>query len=284
MGFERYGWEGLHPQLFLAADALNQGFYLWQAGWAGPFVFVDGNVVMPGEGINAGTVGVQNLFSQLYTVESWRSIVGENGFIQVYNLLFGNPFEWAIEPIIPPDLKQPELQLPFLPDRSWSFTGGPHSAWGNTSAWAALDFAPPGDALGCVLSNEWVVASADGLVIRSEEGRVLQDLDGDGLEQTGWVILYLHLETRDRIAAGTELEAGDPIGHPSCEGGVSTGTHLHLARKYNGVWIPADGPIPFVMDGWISYGSEWPYDGTLVRGDTKLTACSCRADSNQIWR
>jgi hypothetical protein len=38
------------------------------------------------------------------------------------------------------------------------------------------------------------------------------------------------------------------------------------------------------MDGWTSYGSEWPYDGTLVRGDTVLTACSCRADSNQIWR
>ena len=146
MRFERYGWEGLYLQLFLAADVLNQGFYLWLAGWAGPYVFADGSVVMPGEGINAGTAGVQNLFSQLYPVAEWRSAVGEGGFIQVYRLLFGDPFDWAIEPLLPEDLRQPELQLPFQPGRSWSFTGGPHSAWGNTSAWAALDFAPPGDA------------------------------------------------------------------------------------------------------------------------------------------
>jgi murein DD-endopeptidase MepM/ murein hydrolase activator NlpD len=135
-----------------------------------------------------------------------------------------------------------------------------------------------------VQSNEWVVAVADGLILRSADGEVIQDLDGDGLEGTGWVIQYLHLETRDRVPLGVELHAGDRIGHPSCEGGVSSGTHLHLSRKYNGEWISADGNLPFILDGWVSAGSNSPYDGTLSRDGINLEACSCRFPINQISR
>jgi len=176
------------------------------------------------------------------------------------------------------------LQLPFESEFVWSFTGGPHSAWGDYAGWAALDFAPPGDAFGCIISDEWVVAAADGLVVRAENGEVLLDLDGDGYEQTGWVLQYMHVESRHRVEAGTYLQAGDLIGHPSCEGGVTTGTHLHLARKYNGEWIPADGSIPFEMDGWSSSGAGWPYDGYLSRGSVVLEACACRNEFNQISR
>jgi hypothetical protein len=80
------------------------------------------------------------------------------------------------------------------------------------------------------------------------------------------------------------LTAGDRIGHPSCEGGVSSGTHLHLSRKYNGEWIPADGNLPFILDGWVSAGSNSPYDGTLSRDGINLEACSCRFPINQISR
>jgi hypothetical protein len=53
---------------------------------------------------------------------------------------------------------------------------------------------------------------------------------------------------------------------------VSNGTHVHLARKYNGEWIPADGNIPFNLDGWISSGNGVEYDGYLTRGGTRLEA------------
>jgi murein DD-endopeptidase MepM/ murein hydrolase activator NlpD len=152
------------------------------------------------------------------------------------------------------------------------------------AAWAALDFAPPGDALGCVLSDEWVTASADGVVVRADQGEVILDLDGDGLEQTGWVIFYLHIESRGRVRAGAELEQGDPIGHPSCEGGVSTGTHVHIARRYNGEWIPADRDTPFNLDGWISAGLGSEYDGTLLRDGELLTARARRTSDNQVYR
>lgn len=284
LGYVESGWEGLYSQLSWAAAQLNSGFYLWRAGWIGPYTFPDGTVAAPGPGINAGTAGIQYLFSRLVPYESWSHVVGAAGFINVYQALFGDPFAWAVEPLVPPGLEQPALQLPFERGAAWSFTGGPHSAWGEGSGWAALDFAPPGFALGCVLSDAWVVAAGEGEVVRADVGLVVQDLDDDGYEQIGWSLVYLHVEARERVQEGSILQPGERIGHPSCEGGFSTGTHLHLSRKYNGVWIEADGELPFVMDGWVSQGTGLPYDGYLVRGDQRLEACSCRAEFNQIQR
>ena len=278
------GYEGLFSQLSWAADQLNLGYYRWKAGWAGPFVFGDGRVVPAGTGINAGTAGVAQLFSQLVGVEPWRDQMSEGGFGAMYGELFGDPFLMAIEPLVPASPQTPTMQLPFESGTTWSFTGGPHAAWGSGAAWAAIDFAPPGFALGCVWSDAWVTAVADGPIVRARNGEVLQDLDGDGNEQTGWVVLYMHIHSIDRVQTGERLRAGDRIGHPSCEGGVSNGTHVHLARRYNGEWIAADGSLPFELDGWISAGLGPEYDGTMTRGDVRLEACGCRNDTNQIAR
>jgi LasA protease len=109
---------------------------------------------------------------------------------------------------------------------------------------AALDFAPGSTETGCVKSDKWVVAPAPGIVTRTDEGVVILDLDGDGYEQTGWVLLFLHIGNEGKVKVGTRLQKDDKIGHPSCEGGVSTGTHIHIARKYNGEWILAGGVCP----------------------------------------
>ena len=98
------------------------------------------------------------------------------------------------------------------------------------------------------------------------------DLDGDGKEQTGWNILYLHVANQGRVAKGQWVEADDQIGHASCEGGIATGTHLHIARKYNGEWMIADGPVPFVLNGWTAVAGEKPYEGKLVKGNRVITA------------
>jgi murein DD-endopeptidase MepM/ murein hydrolase activator NlpD len=236
--------------------------------------------------INAGTAGLQYLYALLLGYEQWNNAITANGVQETYIRLFDYPFFYSYDPLIPPALTQPTLQLPFEKGEAWSFTGGPHGGWDNGSAWAALDFAPPSDALGCVQSDEWVVAVADGLIVRVGEGAVIQDLDMDGLEQTGWTVLYMHIETRDRIREGARVKAGDRIGHPSCEGGISTGTHLHLARRYNGEWIPADqSTIPFVMDSWTSVGTGSLYDGFLIREDGRqIEALNGREEFNQIQR
>jgi murein DD-endopeptidase MepM/ murein hydrolase activator NlpD len=234
--------------------------------------------------VNAGTAGIQQLMALLYNKDNWLKSVQEEGIYKTYNELFGYPFDYGIESLIPPDLKQPTFQLPFEPQITWSFTGGPHPAYGDGSAWAALDFAPPGDAPGCVDSEVWVTAVANGLVTKSENGIVDVDLDGDGFTQIGWSVLYLHVATKDRIASGESVKAGDRIGHPSCEGGVSNGTHLHLARRYNGMWISADGKIPFILDGWTSSGTGTVYDGLLVKNDVSIEAWNGRREENQIHR
>ena len=284
MGHNNVYRKGLYRQLAWAANNLNMGYYLWEINALSTLTLADGNVVALDPGINAGTAGVQYLMAQLYEQAAWEKASGENGVFATYNNLFGYPFDYAFEPLLPPDLSQPEFQLPFEPWDTWSFTGGPHGGWADGSAWAGLDFAPPGDALGCVQSNAWVVAITDGLIVRSESGAVVQDLDGDGFEQTGWTILYMHMETRDRVQVGDYVYAGEHIGHPSCEGGYSNGTHLHLARRYNGVWIAADGNLPFVMDGWVSSGDGIEYNGYMTRNGIVVEAWDQRLEINQISR
>jgi LasA protease len=284
MGLVNTNRKGLYNQLAWAANELNRGYYLWRVNAIGALVMGDGAVVPLDPTINAGTAAVQYLLSTLYSEPEWRRGVSSQGLFLTYSSLFGYPFNLSLDPIVPPDLQQPPLQLPFAPGETWSYTGGPHGGYGSGSAWAALDFAPSYDDLGCNWALEWVTAVADGEIVRAGNGSVVQDLDGDGYEQTGWSILYLHIATTDRIAAGTTVKAGDHIGHPSCEGGVSSGTHLHIARRYNGEWIAADQALPFVMDGWVSSGAGREYDGYLTRGDRVLEAFYKVGPSNQIQR
>jgi LasA protease len=275
---------GLYRQLSYAADWLNFGFYQWHEHFLTSVELKDKTLVSLNGGINAGTAGVQQFFAKTDNAETWLVSVGEQGLFATYERLFGYPFDVAIEPILPPNLTQPPMTLPFAVGETWSFTGGPHGGWGLGSAWAGLDFAPPGESQGCALNDYWVLAVTDGLIVHSADGQVVQDLDGDGLEQTGWTVLYLHIDTRNRIPAGTFARAGDRIGHPSCEGGFTRAVHLHLARRYNGMWIGADTEIPFNLDGWISIGADRQYNGFLSRNGITIEAWDRFTPLNQITR
>ena len=244
----------------------------------------DGGMTPANPTINSGTAGVQWLMGLLHDRSGWDQAVGEGGVFATYSQFFGYPFDLTIDPLVPEGIAQPAMQLPFEIGNVWSFTGGPHAGWGDGSAWAALDFAPPGEGLGCILSDAWVTAVADGVVVRSETGVVVQDLDHDGFEQTGWTVLYLHIDSTDRVASGSVLNAGDRIGHPSCEGGVSNGTHVHIARRYNGEWISADGLLPFILDGWVSSGTGVEYNGLLSRDGAVVEAWDRLVPQNQISR
>lgn len=279
--------KGLYFQLTWAVSQMNLGYYGWREGILTDVKFDDGLVLKAAPELNAGTFALQYLFAQMMERPQWESaLYTENGFAALYNQMFSSPWlrSMTVEPLFPATLKQPELILPMEPGVEWNFTGGPHSAWGPEGARAALDFAPSETSSGCVSSKAWVLAAASGVVVRSGGGVVVLDLDGDGNEQTGWDLLYMHIATLDRVQVGDFLEQGQPIGHPSCEGGVSTGTHFHIARKYNGEWILAGGPLPFTMDGWVAQAAAQAYKGTISKGDLVIAACTCGTKDTIVVR
>ena len=283
MGIEDPQIPGLYRQLTWLANELGNGYYGWRAGTVTELRFEDGATLRLAPELNAGTVALQYFFSLDQSAASWQQEWGSQAFLDVYTSYFGDP--WAYDyPLFEPGVEQPPLILPFLEGRLWSFTGGPHGAWERESAWAALDFAPAASVSGCYLSEDWATASAPGIVVRSEDGTVVLDLDGDGREHSGWALLYLHIAEEDRVPEGELLAAGDLIGHPSCEGGIATGTHIHIARKYNGEWILADGPIPFNLEGWVAQAGSNPYQGALVRGAEEVLACTCATRETLITR
>ncbi|MFQ5942140.1 MAG: peptidoglycan DD-metalloendopeptidase family protein [Anaerolineales bacterium] len=273
---------GLYRQLTWLANELGTGFYGWRAGTLTEIVFPDNSIVRLAPDLNAGTVGLQYYFSLRGSGRSWAEALSPTGIIETYHRLFGDPFDYS-HPLYEAGLKQPELILPFFKGRIWALTGGPHGAWEKESAWAALDFAPSSLETGCAKSDEWVLAAAPGLVARTGEGVVVLDLDGDGEEQTGWNLLYLHVSDR-QVQEGDFVETGDLIGHPSCEGGTASGTHLHFARKYNGEWILADGALPFTLSGWVAQAGLNPYQGALIKGDEVVLACICASRETNISR
>lgn len=272
LGLDSDYWTGVYLQLSYASNLLNDGYYRWREGDLLEFELADGTLVRPDPWQNAATVAIQYFFSKAASAEGFHTAISESGFIQTYQVLFGDP--WEIGPHIPGSLVQPELQLPYTNDVGWAFTGGPHTGWGSTAPWAALDFAPPSGVTGCFESALYTTAVADGVIVRDGEGMLLLDLDSDGDEHTGWVIFYLHIAEDGRVPVGTRVKTGDPLGHPSCEGGRSTGTHIHIARKFNGEWITADGVVPFDLAGWRPIRGDKPYEGWLIKGDIKVLANS----------
>ncbi len=281
LGYENPRYRGLYRQLIWAAERLNDGFYGWRTGKVREFETSDGFIVRPDPWQNAGTVAVQRLFAAMYRADRFHQETGPAGFHQTYRELWGDPFGLEAA-TIPGNLQQPELALPFMPDKVWDFSGGPHPSWGDSLPWGALDFAPPAAEGGCAPSNEWVAAPAEGMVTRSEESMVVLDLDGDGDERTGWVLLFYHMATNNRVLEGVTVKQGGRLGHPSCEGGRSTGTHFHLARRFNGEWIPAAGPLAFNLDRWVAQEGERSYEGSLVRGSRVVPACTCSTRENRI--
>ncbi len=278
LGYKRTNVEGLYIQLNWAALRLNEGYYGWQLNTRNYVRFDDGDYAFVGDRVNAGTAALQNYLAAIGTRTTWQDVAGdtsERSFIQTYRRLFGDPWQNDYGPPIPKGTRQPELVLPWRKGETWLFTGGPHSAWGQGTPWGALDFTSL-SAYGCNELSDWVTAMTDGVIARSTIGEVVQALNPSGDERIGWSVLYLHIGTAGRVRIGSALKQGDHIGHPSCEGGVAQGAHVHLVRKFNGEWVNIEGDIPFVMGGWTATEAGREYDGVLTHGSVRREACECK--------
>src|SRR5581483_2938821 len=268
--------DGVHHDLYLqaqwAANQLNAGYYGKISGRLGILNFTDQQRARIPGGVNPGTAAIQNVLAKTASWDDWQTLIAPSGFKAAYEKLFGDPFQYQVKPILPADLQQPLLKLPLEEGKLWYFTGGPHAGWVDGSPWAAVDFAPADQAGSCWPSTYWVKAAAPGVITSSEYGRVVEDLDGDGFQGTGWALLYMHMGDEGRVEVGTNIKTDDPIGHPSCQGGAAETSHVHFARLYNGQWIPAgDAKIPMVLSGWTFSGDSQEYDGAMTRnGETRI--------------
>ena len=281
LGYRDQNHKGLFRQLNYAANMLNNGYYGWRIGSLRIFLLSDGSEVRPDPWQNAATVALQYYFAHYLPANVYHQAVSPSGFFRLYSFLFGNPWKNPPPPHIPANLHQPPMRLPFPDGEIWVFTGAPHTGWGLGQPFAALDFAPRGVS-GCQPTDKWTVAVANGVIARSEYATAMLDLDGDMDERTGWDVLYFHLANNGRIPQGAFVKAGDHIGHPSCEGGRATGTHVHIARKYNGEWIVAYGVIPFNLEGWVAESAGEPYKGDLRRGTGLVIASDQGIPASEI--
>ena len=281
-GFPGVNSQSMNAQFNRLANYLNAAFYEYREGRMLTYELRDGQQYWADPWQNAASVALTQYFSRILEPNDFFKAIGPEGFRRTYEALWGE---------IPPNvatiegsLTQPEFRLPFEDNQSWAYTGGPHTAWGSDQPYSAIDFAPPTSKTGCAPSDLWAVAPADGTIVRTDTGLAILDLDGDNNERTGWNILFLHLLTTSIPPVGTKLNAGDKIGHPSCDGGRSTGTHIHIARKYNGEWISAGGIIPFSMDGWHVVNGAAPYAGYLKRHSAIVIANTSADVSSLIHR
>ncbi len=265
-------------QVIWASNILNDAYYRWRSGTLIEFEHLDGRLERPDPWQNAASVALQYYFSRTMDYNLYALATGNQGLLATYTALFGNPWSNPADHI-PGSLTQPEMRLPFNPGVRWAYTGGPHTGWGTSQPYAAIDFAPP--VQGCTTAQDWATAVADGVISRVGEASLVLDLDGDGDERTGWSVFYLHLASASLPAVGTRVKAGDPLGHPSCEGGRATGSHVHIARKYNGEWMLAQGVLGFNLEGWLAFNGSVAYEGTLVRYGVTVRA-STKSDALSI--
>ena len=228
LGFEGQ-FRGVYLQLFYVGDLLNDGYYRFRTGDLLSIEHLDGRLENIDPWQNAATVSLMHYFSLLLDGDDYRFAVGADGFARTYQTLFGDPWRRNTT-VLPGSLQQPELILPFRQGTTWAYTGGPHTGWGSLRPYAAIDFAPPTENQGCVPTNEYAVAMADGIVARTDPGTIMLDLDGDGDERTE-VCWIQKLERPPSSFSKQEIIDQGYLGYGDLLGYLARSNELRLARK-----------------------------------------------------
>ena len=105
--------QGLFFQTGWAANHLNEGYYGKLSGRLAAYRFKDRSRARVAPTINPASAAIQNVLALTTNWDTWQQQIGPDGFIATYRRLFGDPSALAIEPLIPPDLKQPTLRMPW---------------------------------------------------------------------------------------------------------------------------------------------------------------------------
>lgn len=230
-----------------------------------PVALADGTLLDIPPATNAGTYA---LLAGLAAVPSIDLTVAlddshPDGFRQTYARLFpaDDPLSEANHIYVPgevgyqaapPDM----LQLPYLRGETWTFNGV-HNWTGTTGTdMSSIDFSKGWPSWGSDTSDMYVVAAAAGVPRR------ISDCYFRVTHSDGWETEYYHLEQARSLSgyvnqnqvvgvvANTQAEA-------LCNGGFSTGPHVHFGLRRNGAYVPLDGEL---LSGWAVHAGRYAYD------------------------
>lgn len=156
------------------------------------------------------------------------------------------------------------LSLPWNPNESWAFRGGPHGWTGAPRPWSSLDFNG---------GSGQVVAARKGVAFRptcASGGNWLRIDHGDG-----WTSDYYHLSSI-AVANNTPVNRRQYVGNQGVNidcGGSASGPHVHFTIRFNGAFQEWNGRA---IGGWTISEGAAAYAGNAVRahvgGSTTVTA------------
>ena len=217
-------------------------------------------------GINKSTFALDMLFatSHLTSIRSTKELQQADEiraqFTKLYYQLFQLDFQ-PLEALPEPSEIQTQapngfLQFPFPLGQSWHI-GGAHTntGWGNYPL-SSLDMSR-GGGWGSNQSNVWVAASAAGQFKRHSS------CFAEIVHANGWSTTYYHL-MNIQYATGANINRNTRIANPAhtrgqalCNGGSSTGPHLHWSLKRYGQWYHLNGAY---LSGWRITAQGYSYD------------------------
>ncbi|GAA4688900.1 peptidoglycan DD-metalloendopeptidase family protein [Phytohabitans rumicis] len=147
------------------------------------------------------------------------------------------------------------MRLPYGLGQTWRYTGGPHPMGGTVRS--SIDLAG-GD--GKVLAARGGLAYT---MCKSGKGwvRVVHD--------RGYATDYYHLEGNIKVDGRAVAEGAflGNIGNDVSCGGRSTGKHVHLSLRRNGVYAPIDG---YAFGKWVIVATGKAYSGLARHGSKQV--------------
>jgi hypothetical protein len=219
---------------------------------------------------NAGSYAAMAGLAKLVDTAGMASALDDSrpaSFVQTYQRLFpgDDPLSQANGIFIPGEVGAQAipsnlLQLPYARGESWTF-GGVHSNLANDSdpvtfPMSSLDFSRGWPAWGADTSSMWVAAAAAGVPT------VISSCNVHIQHSDGWMTTYYHLDNVQTFGATINQNervgiAANSLSQAVCNGGGSTGPHVHFSLKKDGAFVAIDGTA---LSGWVVHSGRYSYD------------------------
>ncbi|NPV55359.1 MAG: peptidoglycan DD-metalloendopeptidase family protein [Anaerolineae bacterium] len=266
------GSPGFDAELDQMAEVMVDAYYQHLYGYSAmdpatrelpTFTLADGSSFQPAGETNAGTYALIAGLALSRDAQSMLVALDPNlpeGFYQTYLRLFGEDPLAEINHVPGSGLRalaapSGMLQLPYAIGDAWGF-GGVHGYTGSGTDMSSIDFYTGVD-WGGNTSAMWVTAAAAGTV-KSKTNCYVEINHGGG-----WSTSYYHLENV-QVSTGASVNINDNLAviantlpEATCNGGSSTGPHVHFTLRYNGAYYPLDSSD---LSRWVIHSGRSNYD------------------------